>query len=124
MLDLVVPTIKSSGDSVICLRVLVGAGNRAEALDINWDKSVFGPDSICVAVVDPWELGCGVAIAMETDHDVSGTTDDSTLVRTDCDSRATVVPDTWIWDRGAWMIGVVAADGAVEGAGIVSELLA
>ena len=103
---------------------VVGAGNWAEALDINWRKSVFGPDSICAAVVDPWELGHGITIAMETDHDVSGTTDDGTPVRMDCDSSATVVPDTWIWDRGAWAIGVVAADGAVEGAGIVSELLA
>ena len=102
----------------------VGVGNWAEALDISWLKSVFGPESICVAEVDPWEAGLGVTIAMETDLGVSGTPDDSTPVRTDCDSGAIVVPDTWIWDRGAWMIGVGAADGAVAGAGIVSELLA
>ena len=75
---------------------------------------MFGPDSVCVAVVDKWELGRGVTIAMETDCDVSGATDDGTPVRTDCDSGTTVVPDTCIWDRGAWMAGVVAADGAVE----------
>ena len=85
---------------------------------------MIGPDSICVAVVDPWELWHGVTIAMETDHDVGGATDDSTPVRTDCDSGTTVVPDTCICDGGAWTVGVVAAVGAVEGAGLVSELLA
>ena len=61
---------------------------------------------------------------METDRDVGGATDDGTPVRTDCVSSTTVVPDTCTWDRGTWGVGVVAADGAVEGVGLVSKLLA
>ena len=84
---------------------------------------MFGPDSICVAVVDPWGLWHGVTIAIETDRDVSGATDDGTPVRRDCASGTTVVPDTCICDGGAWA-GLQTAVGAVEGVGLVSELLA
>ena len=102
---------------------VVGAVNWAEVLDISWRRSVLGPDSICVAVVDPWGLRQGVTIAIDTDHNVSEATDDSTPVRTDCVSGTTVVPDTCICDGGAW-VGLAAVVGAVEGVGLVSELLA
>ena len=102
---------------------VVGAVNWAEVLDISWHRSVLGPDSICVVVVDPWGLRWGVTIAIDMDHDVSGATDDGAPVRTDCVSGTTVVPDTCICDGGAWA-GLATAVGAVEQAGLVSDLVA
>ena len=107
---------------LVCENV-VGAVNQAEALDISWRRSVLGPDSICVAVVDPWELRLGVTIAMDTDCDVGGATDGGAPVRTDCVSGAVVALDTCICDGGTWA-GLAAVVGALEGAGLVSELLA
>ena len=102
---------------------VVGAVNRAEALDISWRRSVLGPDSICVSVVVPWELRLGVTIAMDTDRDAGGTTDGGAPVRTDCVSGAAKPPDTCICVGGAWA-GLAAGVGPVEGVGFVSELLA
>ena len=95
--------------------------NQAEALDISWRRSVLGPDSNCVAVVDPWGLGLGVTNAMDTNRKVGGTTDDSAPVRTDCVSVAPVAPDTCICVGGSAGLALV---GAAEGVGFVSEVLA
>ena len=81
----------------------------------------MGPDSICVAVVDPWELRLGVTIAMDTDCKVGGTTDGTAPVRTDCVSGAVVAPETCICVGGAMGLELV---GAAEGAGFVSDVLA
>ena len=111
----VVVTVSLAGEDV------VSAAKWAEALVINWGRSVLGPDSICVAVVDPWELQLGVTNAMDTDCKVGGMTDGGSPVRTDCVSGAPVAPDTYICVGGAAELALV---GAAEGAGFVSEVLA
>ena len=80
---------------------------------------MLGPDSICVAVVDPRGLRLGVTIAMDTDCKVGGTTEGTTPVRTDCVSGAVVAPDTCICVGGAAGLELV---GAAEGVGFVSNV--
>ena len=98
----------------------VDAGKRADALDINWRRRVLGPDSICVAVVDPWELRLGVTMAMDAEREVGGT-EGTAPVRTDGVSGAMVAPETCICVGGAVGLELV---GAAVCAGFVDDVFA
>ena len=81
----------------------------------------MGPDSICVAVVDPWELRLGVTMAMDTEREVGGTTEGTAPVRTDGVSGAMVAPETSICVGGAAGLELV---GAAVCAGFVDDVFA
>ena len=104
------------------------AGKRADALDINWRRRVLGPDSICVAVVDPWELRLGVMMAMDAERELGGTTEGTAPVRTDGVSGVMEAPETCICVGGAAGLELVGAGlelvGAAVCAGFVDDVFA
>ena len=82
----------------------MGVEEHAEALDINCLRSVLGPESICVEVVEPCKGGLGIIIAIEADYGAEfGCTEDGVLESTEGVSGTTFVGvlDTWTCVMGA-----------------------